>query len=343
MKRLLTVIFILIVFAALIAVWIFLAPATDFSAKTKYLYIKDGENPKEVVLRQTDTGHIVKYPSIFKWLASGTGVWNKLKPGRYEVNKGESLITIIRRLRNNHQSPVKLVITKLRTRDNFARLIGKNFAYDSATVMNFISTDDSIRRWKVDTSTFLTLLLPDNYEIYWNTSLPKLIDRLAKTSNGFWQRNNRIAKAEAQHLTPKQVYTLASIIEEETNKNDEKGNIASVYMNRLQKGMPLGADPTIKFALRDFSLRRILFGHLTVQSPYNTYRNKGLPPGPICTPSVASIDAVLNAPKTDYLYFVAKSDFSGHHQFSSNFAQHQQYAKAYQQALDQRTQQQESK
>ena len=131
-----------------------------------------------------------------------------------------------------------------------------------------------------------------------------------------------------------QVYTIASIVEEETNKNDEKGNVASVYINRYHKGMPLGADPTIKFALKDFSLKRIYFKHLSVQSPFNTYRNKGLPPGPICTPSTKTIDAVLNAPKTDYLFFVAKSNFNGYHTFSTTYAEHKKNAGIYQKALD---------
>jgi UPF0755 protein len=130
------------------------------------------------------------------------------------------------------------------------------------------------------------------------------------------------------------VYTLASIVEEETNKNDEKGNIASVYMNRLGNGMPLAADPTIKFALKNFGLKRIYFGNLATPSPYNTYINKGLPPGPICTPQIVTIDAVLNMPRTDYLFFVARSDFSGYHQFTNNFAEHEKYARLYQDALN---------
>jgi len=158
--------------------------------------------------------------------------------------------------------------------------------------------------------------------------------RLKDEQEKFWSRDDRLQKASALNLSQNQVYTLASIVEEETNMNDEKGNIASVYMNRLNANMKLAADPTIKYALKDFSLKRIYTGYLTVQSPYNTYMYKGLPPGPICTPRAVTIDAVLNAPKTDYLFFLAKSDFSGYHQFTSNFAEHEKYAKLYQQALD---------
>ena len=162
----------------------------------------------------------------------------------------------------------------------------------------------------------------------------KILSRLKDEQQKFWNKNDRAQKAASLNLTQNQVYTLASIVEEETNKNDEKGNVASVYMNRLNKGMPLAADPTIKFALKDFALKRIYYGQLAMPSPYNTYRNKGLPPGPICTPSALTLDAVLNAPRTDYLFFVARSDFSGYHQFTSNFAEHDKYAKLYQQALN---------
>jgi UPF0755 protein len=180
----------------------------------------------------------------------------------------------------------------------------------------------------------MTLIIPDTYFLNWNTSPQKILLRLKDEQEKFWSRDDRLQKAVALNLSQNQVYTLASIVEEETNMNDEKGNIASVYMNRLSANMKLAADPTIKYALKDFSLKRIYTGYLGVQSPYNTYMYKGLPPGPICTPQAITIDAVLNAPKTDYLFFVAKSDFSGYHQFTSNFADHEKYAKLYQLALD---------
>jgi UPF0755 protein len=166
---------------------------------------------------------------------------------------------------------------------------------------------------------------------------------LKSEATTFWEKNDRKGQAAELGLTPQQVYTIASIVEEETNKQDEKGNIASVYINRLNKGMPLGADPTVKFALKDFGLKRILYQHLQVASPYNTYRNQGLPPGPICTPSSKTIDAVLKAPKTDYLFFVAKSDFSGYHSFATNFADHIKLAKEYQRALDEYLEKKQSK
>ena len=151
--------------------------------------------------------------------------------------------------------------------------------------MQSLTNNDSLKQFAADTNTVMSLLIPDTYQLKWNLSLNDIMNRLKTESDKYWQQNNRIEKAKQHGLTPLQAYTIASIVEEETNKESDKGKIASVYINRLDKGMPLAADPTIKYALRDFSLKRILFGHLSVASSYNTYRNKGLPPGPICTPS----------------------------------------------------------
>ena len=200
--------------------------------------------------------------------------------------------------------------------------------------MQFLSNNDSLRPYSIDSNTVATIIVPNTYTFYWITPLGKIFSKLKAASDEFWSEDSRLDKAKQMGFTPKEIYTIASIVEEETNKEADKGKIASVYINRYHKGMALGADPTIKFALKDFSLKRILFQHLSVQSPYNTYKNKGLPPGPICTPSTNTIDAVLNAPATDYVYFVAKPDFSGYSNFSSNFAEHSQYAKQYQQALN---------
>jgi UPF0755 protein len=167
----------------------------------------------------------------------------------------------------------------------------------------------------------------------WTTSIQNIFKKLNKEEKKFWNKE-RLQKAQRLQLTPKEVYTLASLVEEETNKQADKGKIASVYLNRIKKGMRLAADPTVKFAMKDFELKRIYHKHLEFESPYNTYRNAGLPPGPICTPSIKTIDAVLDAPDTDYLFFVARADFSGYSDFAATYQQHLMYAKAYQQALD---------
>jgi len=334
MRRIIIGVVIILLLAAVILAWLAFGPGTAFNEKKKYLYVYENRDIKQQVEEQLKRDTIIHNIWLFNLMANQLDVWQRLQPGRFEITKGESIVNIVRRLRNNVQSPVRLVINKLRTREDFARVIGKYFIEDSADVSTFVNSNDSLQSLGVDTNTMMTLIIPDTYIIKWNTSVRKILERLQNEKDNFWGKKDRLQLAKDMGYTPGQVYTLASIVEEETNKNDEKGNIASVYMNRLNNGMPLGADPTIKFALRNFALRRILFGHLDVASPYNTYRNKGLPPGPICTPQAVTIDAVLHAPKTDYLYFVAKSDFSGYHHFSSNYAEHQQYAKIYQKALD---------
>lgn len=334
MKKKLLYIAAFIFLLILIGAWLLFGAATSFEEKSKYLFIRAGEPVQQQVESQVDTGDMVHFPAIFKMAASQAGVWNKLKPGRFEIKKGASIFSIVRMLRNNVQSPVKLVVNKLRTKENFAKLLAKNFSFDSATAIRFFTNNDSLLQFGVDTNTLFTLVIPDTYLFNWNTQPTNLIQKLKTDADNFWNKNNRLQLAQEQGLTPEQVYTMASIIEEESNKNDDKGKIASVYINRINKGMFLGADPTVKYALRGFGLKRIYYKHLAVESPYNTYKYKGLPPGPICTPSQVTIDAVLNAPKTDYLFFVAKSDFSGYHHFSNNFAEHDQYAKEYQRALD---------
>jgi len=332
-KRTGIILLIILIFVA-IAAWIFFGPATKFSNTSRYVYVRDHPSAQEQIMYQLDTGNIIRSTAIFNFIAKQSKAWQRVKPGRFEIKKGESIFSFVRKLRNNSQSPVRLTIKKLRIAEDMARIIGKNFSSDSATSMHFLSNKDSLSTIGVDTNTLMTLIIPDTYFFNWNTSVKNILLRLKGEEEKFWQKNNREQKAANLNLTPAEVYTLASIVEEETNKNDEKGNIASVYINRLNNGMPLAADPTIKFALKNFALKRIYYGNLTTPSPYNTYINKGLPPGPICTPQSVTIDAVLNAPRTDYLFFVAKSDFSGYHQFSSNYAEHEKYAKQYQQALN---------
>jgi UPF0755 protein len=334
MKKVIGVIAVIILLIVAIAAWLIFAPATKFDNASRYVYVRSSPSAQEQIMHQLDTGNVIRSTAVFSFLANQTKAWQHVKPGRFEIKKGESIFNFVRTLRNNHQSAVRLTIKKLRIAEDLARIIGKNFSTDSSHALQFLTNNDSLAKFNVDTNTLFTLIIPDTYFLNWNTSVKNIVQRLKSEQENFWEKNNREQKAAELNLTPKQVYILASIVEEETNKNDEKGNIASVYMNRLNKGMPLAADPTIKFALKDFALKRIYYGYLSMASPYNTYKNKGLPPGPICTPQPVTIDAVLDAPKTDYLFFVAKSDFSGYHQFTDNFADHEKYAKLYQQALN---------
>lgn len=333
MKRLLQFILLMVFFAA-IAAWLVLKPATAFNTDTATLVIQEGKTDAEAVVAGLKEAKIITASFPFKQLANFAGVWTRLKPGKFEFKNGSSLLDIVRIFRNNKQAEAKLIITKLRTKQQFAKLLAKNFGFDSATAIRFLNSNDSLASFGVDTNTVMSLIIPDTYYYNWSVSMRRVMEKIALAQKKFWEKDNRNQKATALNMSLAQVYTLASIVEEETTKHDEKGNIASVYINRLNIGMPMGADPTVKFAVGDFSLKRILLVHTQVNSPYNTYRNKGLPPGPICTPSGITIDAVLNAPKTDYLYCCAKADFSGYHHFANNYPLHLKYAAEYQKALN---------
>lgn len=276
-----------------------------------------------------------KFLSGVTWfnLASKALGYKVVKPGKYRVKGGSAVVSLVRMLKNGNQEPVNFVVTKIRTREALAGRIGRAFECDSAVTARFLGSNDSLATYELDSNTVMAAVLPLSYEIRWNTTPRAIFDKFFDAYKKFWT-NTRRQKAAAQGLTQLQVITLASIIDEETNKAADKPKIASTYMNRVAKGMPLQADPTVKFALKDFGIKRVLFGHLAVASPYNTYKNKGLPPGPICTPQQSTIDSVLNAPQTDYLYFVASSNFDGSHIFTSNYQEHTKYAKLYQQALD---------
>ncbi|HYK43912.1 MAG TPA: endolytic transglycosylase MltG [Parafilimonas sp.] len=334
MKRIILISFGIIVLLVLIIAWIFFGPATKFPESSRYLYVRDQPSGEVQIMRQVDTAHLIRNSSLFSFLAKQSKAWQRVKPGRFEIKKGESIFSLVRKLRNNSQSAVRLTVKKIRVREDLAHVIGRNFSSDSATAMNFLSNNDSLIGLGVDTNTVMTLVIPDTYFFNWNTSVKNILERLKNEEEKFWVKDDRRKKASSLNLTPNQVYTLASIVEEETNKNDEKGNIASVYYNRLNNGMKLQADPTVKYATRNFAAKRIYTTYLSTPSAYNTYLNYGLPPGPICTPQTTTIDAVLNMPRTDYLFFVARSDFSGYHQFSNNFAEHQKYARQYQEVLN---------
>lgn len=334
MSRVLSTLLLVLLIVGAIAAWLVLGAGTGFSEKTRYFIIAEGKTDQASVLQVLEENEIIAHPATFALLASQLGVWDKIRPGKYEVKKGMSNWKMVRMLRNGRLAEIKLVINKLRTKEDLAKLISKNFAPDSVSVMRFLNSKDSLKPFGVDTSMVFTLIIPDTYSFYWNTSLTRIFSKLTDAQRSFWLKNERMAKAEKMKFTPEQVYILASIVEEETNYETDKYKIASVYINRLQKQMPLQACPTIKYAMKDFTITRIYEKYLFNPSPYNTYRVKGLPPGPICTPSPKTIDIVLNAPTSNYLYFVAKSDFSGYHHFSSSYAEHDSFAKQYQKALD---------
>lgn len=313
----------------------FLKPAVS-NKQDKYFYIHTGEDVSSVKL------HLIEQKFIkgdgFDLVAKVLK-FKKARPGRYKLKDRASLYKLIRQLRSGDQSMVKLVIIKERTKELFAGKFGqqKKFdtEFDSLQMISFMNNNDSLKKFGVDTNTVLSVVMPLTYETKWNTSPGKVFQQFYNAYKQFWTEERK-TKADSLHLSPLEVISLASIVEEETNKKADKYNIASTYLNRVKTGMKLQADPTIKFALKNFALKRITGAYLQTNSPYNTYLYAGIPPGPICTPSAETIDAVLNAPKTDYLYFVASHKFDGTSIFTSNYTDHMKYARLYQAELTRR-------
>ena len=335
MKKIIGYTVLLLFIVACFFAWKLIGSATTFNESRKYLYIYTGKANQNALMSSLRDSGFLKSPKLFEWMAGQLNVWQRLQPGRYEIAKGSSLLTLARTLRNRNQAPVNLIITKLRTRNDLAALIGRKFETDSATMISYLTNNDSLNKFQLDTNTVMTAVFPNTYSLLWNSGPQRIFRKLNEQRTKFWT-DERKQKAAALGLTPEQVHVLASIVEEETIRHDEKPTIASVYLNRLKKGMNLGADPTVKFAVGDFTLKRILFVHInsTASSPYNTYKNKGLPPGPICTPSETTIDAVLNPAATDYLFFCAKPNGNGYHAFAATDTEQLKNARAYQQWLD---------
>lgn len=321
-----------------------LGTATNFSLKLfrsntnkqfeqGYLYIPTGSNLDDVVAI-IKAQQILNNTESFKWVASKMNFKN-IKPGKYKITKGLSNIELVRLLRSGKQEPIKLTFQNIRLKTDFAGYIGKNFEIDSLAFLNMLDSIDLVRQYGFDEETIFCMFIPNTYELYWNTSKEKFFERMQKEYIKFWN-TERLAQAKAIGLSPVQVSILASIVDQEALLNREMVRIAGVYMNRLNRDIKLEADPTVIFANGDFSVKRVLYKLLQKDSPYNTYKYIGLPPGPICMPSVAAIDAVLHFEKHNYIYFCAKEDFSGLHNFASNVTEHQMNARKFQQALNNR-------
>jgi UPF0755 protein len=332
MKRFILLLIGLALIAGLFIGWKIFGPAIS-SSHGEYFYVRTGSTFSDVEKELLDKNYI-QSKTWFE-LTSKALKYKNIKPGRYKIKEGMSLFNFVRMLRNGQQSLVNFVITKLRTKEDLAKRTGSLFEFDSLQMIRFLNNNDTLKKYGLDSNTVMAAAMPYSYTINWNTTPGKFFQKLYTAYKTFWNADRTI-KADSLHLTPVQASTLASIIDEETNNKADKFNIASVYLNRIHSGMPLQADPTVKFAMKNFELRRILKVHTETISPFNTYIHTGLPPGPICTPAVETIDAVLNAPKTDYLYFVASSNFDGSSIFTTNLDDHNKYARLYQQALNKR-------
>ena len=301
---------------------------------TQYLYIDDDDTQDSVVAKLRPMAHTAGMTGLTMILRH-SGYGKHIRTGRYAIEPGDGAITLYRRLKNGQQKSMRLTIPEVRTMDRLAAVLGHKLMLDSATIAQALTNQDTLQQYGYDTATIASMFVPDTYDVYWNMSVSSLFARMQKEHDRFWH-GDREAKAARLQLTPVEVCTLASIIDEETANTAEKPMIAGMYLNRLQQHMPLQADPTIKFALKQFELKRIWQKLLTIDSPYNTYKNEGLPPGPIKIASIKGIDAVLNRVEHDYLYMCAKEDFSGTHNFARTYSEHLQNAARYTKALNAR-------
>lgn len=257
----------------------------------------------------------------------------RLAPGFYEIRQNSTNKSIARSITKGWQTPYRLTLSgNIRGSEKLAGLLGKRMMHDSTAFSNCFNDPKTWEEYGLKKETFVSLFIPNTYEIYWTATPEEFVARMKKEHDKFWNAE-RVEKAEVLGLSKEEVSTLASIVCEESNYKPELPTIAGVYMNRLKKGMKLDADPTVKFAHNNPSIKRILFRHLTIDSPYNTYRINGLPPGPITIPSIAGIDAVLNYQKHNYLYFCANENLDGTHKFARTLSEHNRNARAYQAAI----------
>ena len=301
----------------------------------KYIYIPSNSEFTDVVKILLENGLLIKANS-FEWLAKQKKYDTNIKAGRYKINRALNNNDLVNLLRSGKQTPIKVTFNNLRNKEQLAGKIGSQIEADSLSILKYITDTTFLNKLKLNTDNVACLFIPNTYEFYWNTSVEGFVNRMVKEYSDFWNSSRKKKAAEIK-LNYYQVAVLASIVEKEQSiKRDERPEIAGVYLNRLKKRMKLESDPTLIFALGDFTIKRVLNKDKKVESPFNTYKNKGLPPGPICIPSINAIDAVLNASEHNYIFMCAKEDFTGYHNFAKTYAKHLVNARKYQKALNKR-------
>lgn len=300
--------------------------------ETAYIYIYPHDNSDSVINKIK----AVAAPSStlgFRILAEHNNFDSKKRSGKYAINDKDSWHSIYSRIVTKQQTPVKVVVPSVRSFEQLSKVVSEQLMFDSLAIQELFTSNVFVQNLGYTFETLPTLILPDTYEFYWNVEPERFFIRMMNERKKFWNEE-RLAKAKALNMTPEEVATLASIVDEETNDNAEKPIVAGLYINRLKRNIPLQADPTVKFALGDFARKRILLADLEVESPYNTYKNTGLPPGPIRIATIAGIESVLNYAKHNYIYMCAKEDFSGTHNFAVTLSEHNANARRYQAALN---------
>lgn len=313
--------------------WLFFASFSSLS-KNSYVYIDKDDTADSVFVKLKEAAKPHQMVGM-RTCAALLGYKSHVHGGRYEVGDGIGTFRLFRNLRGGRQSAVSLVIPVAHTLNDLAAKLSSQLEIDSATLYKAMLSDATLKTLNTDTANVACFFIPNTYEVFWNISPDKLMQRMKKEHDNFWT-SSRQQQAKAMGLTTNEVYALASIVEQESNNEAERPMIAGMYLNRLHQGMKLQADPTVKFALGNFSIRRIMINHLGVDSPYNTYKYEGLPIGPICIPSLNAINSVLNYAHHSYIYMCAKEDFSGTHNFATTYSEHMANAKRYADALNQR-------
>lgn len=311
---------------------IFKTPNFEVEKKPFALLIPKGST-YESVLDTLEKHKLIRDELSFRFLAKVFNYPARVKPGRYLIYETTGNWELIRKLRNGSQDALKITISNIRLKEDLAGKLGRQLAYDSATIYHLLDSSTIVEPLGFTKETIPCLFIPDTYEVYWTTTFDDFLVKMKKSYDRFWTEK-RIQEAKALGLTPTELGILASIVYGESKESSEQARIAGVYWNRLQVNMPLQADPTIVFAWKDFTIKRVTGRYTAINSPFNTYRLSGLPPGPISIPNPKVMDKVLQLEKHDYLYFCAKEDFSGFHNFAVSYPEHLQNAAKYQKALD---------
>lgn len=304
--------------------------ASTFKETTFYI---NSTSTYEQLIDSLEAKDLIQHKKVFLLIADKMNLKNNIYSGKYVIPNGASLHDLILTLRGGWQTPVNLIINNVNFKSDLAARIGHQIELDSTAIYTFLNDESQFKSLGYNKDNIMCLFIPNTYEVYWNISEEAFLKKIKAAHSAYWN-TDRLAKAKALNLEPNEVFILASIVEKEYKFAEERPRIAGVYINRLNKGMKLQADPTVKFALGDLSIKRILNVHLSYENPYNTYFKLGMPPGPICLPETKTIDAVLNAEVHDYLYFCAREDLSGYHVFNSTYNGHLKTARLYQAALN---------
>jgi len=312
---------------------VFFSANTLVESDEPYLLKVPSNSVYKNVVDQLYEEKVINDAVSFGFVAKILGYQEAVKPGLYTIEPKMSNLQLVRMLRSGQQTPVRVTFNTIRTKEDLAEKISANLEVSKEQFLELLQDSDYIRKYGFEEETVMSLFIPNTYEFWWDTSAEELFERMHKEYQIFWT-DARKQKAQDLGLSQQEVSTLASIVQAESQKSDERPKIAGVYLNRLRIGMPLQADPTLVFAAGDFSIKRLTAKQMAIDSPYNTYKYAGLPPGPINLPDINSLDAVLNFEKHSYLYFCAKEDFSGYHSFAVGYDEHLNNARRYQRALN---------